>query len=190
MTIPLDYLNPLKSDDQDRLVVAGLQFPGICTVQGVEDSDDIQVKKPTGSAGASITNRGRNPSDFTTVHQLWEDEHFDMLVSVIELTKNDPKKPLRGLKMEHPELARANVFYAIRKKVGQLTRKGKQLYEITFSWIQFASPGGNVTADASGNTNRDPKSPDGKDKGKEKTEFGDPELNRQIRELTEKAKEV
>lgn len=82
----------------DLLVIADLEFVGFATLIGGMDRD-IQIKKPKGADGATMTDNGYNPAKFSITLKLveqvdWDAYQNDLLPQIHPRRKGGSRTPV------------------------------------------------------------------------------------------------
>lgn len=98
MAIPWPDRAPSK---WDTVVLGGVALPGVCTVS-VKLANELDVKKPKGGAGASVTSQGPEASTVDITLTFHDPEHLSEWEDAVKVLR--PKKDVvTAKKIVHPK---------------------------------------------------------------------------------------
>lgn len=125
--------------------LGGITLPGLCKVD-VSLSQEVDVKKPKGKHGATLTRQGYNPAKVKVRVRVWEAEQFDELQVAIanvwpaSLTrkKNAPTMKVDGpISIEHPKTRLWGIRGVTILGIEDNNGDRGDVYEVTFDCIEF-----------------------------------------------------
>ncbi len=127
-------------DLYDFIVVQGIASPGIATVSGADRGYKWDVKEAKGSAGATTTFQGDGVAKPKVEFQLWLDEHFEAWDTFVQILKAAQGKNPTVLDVVHPVFQEHEIRSLVVENIGQVVHKGKGLYSITVSFLEYYPP--------------------------------------------------
>ena len=93
----------------DTVTIGNQPFPGIAQVR-VSRSRKLDVKKPPGIDGATITCQGYEPAKVEIRLVIWTPKQSELLQQILPLIENAPgKEPPNGWAITHPAAQMRNV---------------------------------------------------------------------------------
>lgn len=134
--------NPITNPEQfDKVIAAGIPNPGVASVTGAATLYKWDKKDGPGAAGANMTFRGLDLSEFKIEVQLWTAEQLDAWPAWADLWGWDPvKKKATPLEVVHPLLDERRIRTVAAKGVPQLSNKGGSLWIGTIDCIEWRPP--------------------------------------------------
>jgi hypothetical protein len=130
----------------NRCELGGLDMPGLALVK-VRLSEELDIKKPKGAHGATITRQGYNPAKVTILLRMWEAEQFEAFQDVVV-----PLRPKVGggrsaepLSIVHPRAALWGIQAVSILSIDDSGDRGDR-YDVTFECVEHFPPPKNVVA--------------------------------------------
>jgi len=80
----------------DTATIDGHQLPGICRVMDGMTKIGIDLKKPDGKDGSTITVKGYRPGPFELSVSVWTKTQWDALTTVLDAIWRRPQKKAKG----------------------------------------------------------------------------------------------
>lgn len=127
------------SDSWDTLHLGGVEFPGVAKVD-VDLEEEIDVKKPKGGNGASLTRQGDMPAKLAITLRVWEPGQFGLLQDLLPTIR--PKvtsaKDRKALAIKHPKCLMWGIeSIAIQKIKDHSGGEGGTYYELSFDCVEL-----------------------------------------------------
>jgi hypothetical protein len=129
------------------VVLAGIESPGHCTIDGAALTNRWEEKEGDGQDGDSTTLKGRKNAHFTVTFELWDEptkgvDHFATWDSIfLPLLKNSTSTtPLSALDIYHPDLARLGISAVQVEEIGQLKHDGQGGATCSVKFLEFRPP--------------------------------------------------
>jgi hypothetical protein len=130
-----DFFDELRAPD-DILVLDGVEVPGISEVE-CEATQRLEIAKPTGTDGGTITKRGFEPAVVNITITIFP-KHLPDLEALIDRLWHDPGKPSRQDRPVFNEVGKALLTGAISIAHPRLT---KGLTHVVIERITNLRPG-------------------------------------------------
>lgn len=125
--------------------LAGIALPGLAHVK-VKLSEELEVKKPKGGHGATITRQGYALSDVTIVLRMWTAAQWEEWQGTVKSLRPAPKSGdgtgARPVAITH---AKANAYGIRAISIKEITDDAAAegftgLYEVTLACVEHAPP--------------------------------------------------
>jgi hypothetical protein len=102
-------LNALYSDHPwTTAFLGGMRLPGLCKVLNGLTEIGIDMKKPEGKDGSTITVKGYKPGKFEIACTVWSSDQWDVLQNIISVVWREKKKKAKlatlAIDVSHPAL--------------------------------------------------------------------------------------
>ena len=116
-------------------------LPGICTVS-LDLEERIDIKKPDGTHGATVTRKGVDPASVIIQLKMWQREQIAALQKMLPDLRPDPRRDTGShLPIVHPKTALWGIpAVLIRKIKDPPNEEGGKFYILTFDCIEFLPP--------------------------------------------------
>lgn len=141
MTQPLAF-GPADSDPQlwDRIVLGGVEFPGIATVE-IDRSNKKDEKKSKGKHGSENEYSGAENAKVKITIRFWTAEQYDAVVTdCLKVVEPDPtKKKVDSVTIGHPIASARRVTAIMVDKVSGPTRRDK-VWELSIDATEAKAP--------------------------------------------------
>lgn len=131
----------------NKVRLAGVPSPGVVTLSGHKRNIDWDVKAGGAQDGASITRKGKAPSEFTATFYLVKDltiglDEFLMwelgFLPVLKATF-DGTLP-QAVDIYHPDLALLDIKSVVVKSIGGLEYDGKGGARVSVTFLEYVPP--------------------------------------------------
>ncbi len=134
--------NPIDdAQGWDIVLLAGHVSPGRCEVTGATRSQEWDVKRGKGAAGATITYTGIKPAEPKVKLYFWLPSHFDAWTKFLPLLQTDPtKKTPTALAIYYPSLAVIGISSVVVKEIGAIEYEQTGLYSVTIDFLEYLPP--------------------------------------------------
>ncbi len=131
----------------NRCELDGLEVPGLAIVK-VKLSDELDIKKPKGLHGATITRQGRNPAKVSILVRMWEPEQFAAFQAIVvplrpKVGRGNESSPVHII---HPKTMLWGIDKVIIQEIDDSNGERGDLYDVTFDCIEHFPPPKNVPA--------------------------------------------
>lgn len=155
----MSVTNPI-ADPQgyDNVKIGGIFNPGIIAkggITGFKREQTWDVKTGKGVKGATETLTALPPAKGSIKFLLWTAFHFEAWDDIFRATfKYDPtKKTKQAVDIDHPALAKLDIFSVVTESIGVETPEGDGLWSITVELLEFLPPPPKtITSTPSGST--------------------------------------
>lgn len=144
--------NPFRVPEAfDVIALSGEYMPGLANVGRVKRVSKWDKKEAPGTAGDSITYRGKRLVDFVIQLTMWEEEQIDEWDDKQKLLEVDGK----AHDVVHPILDRLKVRSVVIAELPGLFHEGGGLWTVQIGVNEFKPPskGGNSTVTPKGSAN-------------------------------------
>ena len=147
MTVALQSALPDEVPELfDVLVIAGVESPGLCTVESSRPFD-WDVKKGKGSSGATSTYQGKGLAKVKVTLRLWKDyetgvDHYGdyltrFLPVLFDVTQDS--KP-QAVDVYHPYLAALGISSCTVEEISTPKNNGQGVREVQIDLLEFRQP--------------------------------------------------
>lgn len=138
---PGDEWAETSIDEWSRVRLAGEVLPGRAEVVGADVGRKIDVKAPPGSGGATITDRGTEPSRFGIKVTIWTEAHLAAWKRIVPKLLTRPRGGLTRWPIYHPALEIQGIREVVVERIGSM-QPGSQTGEMTaeIRLIQWMPP--------------------------------------------------
>lgn len=127
--------------DWDRCGLGGLDLPGLARVR-VRMSQELDIKKPKGSHGATTTLQGANPARVTITLRMWNAEQFRTFqAAVVPLRSMVGKSADKGaVDIEHPKTKMWGIRAVLIQDIDDNNDEHGDLYDVAFECVEHRPP--------------------------------------------------
>lgn len=128
-------------------------LPGIATLSIALDNA-IDVKKATGSSGATVTFQGQDPATITVELQMWEKKQLEAWKEAVALLRPrvKPHKKFNFFNLVHPQAMLYRIVAVVLKSIKDGPKARGDEYRVTLEFVEWRAPekGGPATAKPKG----------------------------------------
>jgi hypothetical protein len=133
--------DPLNNPQSwDTVLIAGMQSPGICKLEGFDRDNGWQEKKGKGSLGATLTYVQAPPTKGKIIFILWNAAQFLAWQNFRPFFKYNPKAGTpdrQAVTIYHPALDDVDLNHVVCKKISPVRHMGKGRYHIVVELIEY-----------------------------------------------------
>lgn len=129
------------SDDWDTLSLGPHRLPGIVQID-IALGDEMDVKKPQGGNGATITRKGENPSKGTIKVLIQNDDQWAEWVALVPIIwpRKNPRRTATPYQVDHPKFALYSIDAINISDIKDAAQKTGDSYTITLEWTEHRPP--------------------------------------------------
>lgn len=110
----------------EAIVLGGVRSPGVVTLSGHTSKENWDVKKSNGTAGATMTRKGREPCVFKCSFYLADVEDFEAWPAFREVIESTVAgKTPKAIDIYHPDLAEVGIKAVVKGEVLGAEHDGK-----------------------------------------------------------------
>jgi hypothetical protein len=128
----------------DVIILAGVQSPGICKLEGFDRDNGWQEKKGKGSVGATLTYVQRPPAKGKIVFTLWTSAHFlgwEQNFRKLFMYNSSATPDQQAVTISHPALDDIQLSQVVTKKISPVRHMGKGKYHVVVElWEYVPTP--------------------------------------------------
>jgi hypothetical protein len=125
----------------NRCELGGLELPGLAKVD-IDLSEKLDVKKPQGGHGATITRDGYEPAKVSITLRMWEPAQFDEFQAIVPLLRprvGGGRSPA-PLAILHPKADLWGVKAVVLERISDRNGDRGDLYDVSFECIEHFPP--------------------------------------------------
>jgi hypothetical protein len=123
----------------DTVLIAGVQSPGICKLEGFDRDNGWQEKKGKGSVGATLTYVQAPPTKGKIIFVLWNAAQFLAWQNFrpLFLYNSSATPDQQAVTISHPALDDVNLSQVVCKKISPVRHMGKGKYHVVVELIEY-----------------------------------------------------
>lgn len=155
-------IDPFNGEDVwNKIVVAGIESPGVVRLSGHDRKIAWDIKEGTGQDGATTSRKGKPIGEFDAEFELSNDptspdsndfDDWDSFQALLE-TSVSGKDPV-ALDIYHPDLARNHFSSVVLGSIGAMSLDGKGGGKIKVHFLEYNPPKKKAATGANGSKSK------------------------------------
>lgn len=133
----------------DTCTLGGNVLPGLCRITSPKKGHKLHIKESPGTHGATITDQGYKPAQFTIVQMIWSREHWVAQQAIMPALEPIATKAVATpFDILHPVTAMRNIKSVIIESIEGPEESGsvKGAREIKYTCVEFFKSPKNFSA--------------------------------------------